>query len=209
MTQVFDPETSRATPVTVVRASPCHVSQVKDADKDGYAAVQLAFGEKAADRLNKPTQGHLDAAGIQTAVSLAEVRTDDASEYKKGQEVSCDIFSPGDRVDATGISKGKGFSGAMKRHNFKGLKASHGTHRVHRAPGAIGACATPARVFKGTRMAGQYGNERVTTLNLEVIEADAERGLLLLKGAVPGANGSVILVRSAIKSRQRAGAKSA
>ncbi|RIK11418.1 MAG: 50S ribosomal protein L3 [Acidobacteria bacterium] len=206
MTQIFDAETARAVPVTVLRTSPCRVAQVRSPETDGYSAVQLAFGEVRPGRINKPEQGHLDAAGVQSARTLAEVRTDDAAEYSLGQEITCSIFGPGDRVDVTATSKGKGFSGAMKRHNFKGLSASHGTHRVHRSPGAIGACATPARVFKGTRMAGQYGNARVTTLNLEVVEADAERGLLMVKGAVPGPAGGVVLVRSGVKSRKQAGA---
>lgn len=205
MTQIFDPDTSRAIPVTVLRTTPCRISQVKNEKRDGYSAVQLAFGEVKPGRLNKPKQGHLDSAGIQSAKVLMELRTDNASEYKAGQEITCDIFSPGDKVDVTATSKGKGFSGVMKRHNFKGLGASHGTHRVHRAPGAIGACATPSRVFKGTRMAGQYGNERVTTLSLEVAESDGERGLLLVKGAIPGPNGGVVLVRSAVKARPRKG----
>lgn len=203
MTQIFDPETARAIPVTVLRTSPCRVTQVKLPEKDGYAAIQLSFGEVPPERLNKPRQGHLDAAGVESARVLREVRTDDADGYQPGQELQCDIFSSGERVDVTATSKGKGFSGTMKRHNFRGLSASHGTHRVHRAPGAIGACATPARVFKGTRMAGQYGNARVTTLNLEVIEADSERGLLILKGAVPGPSGGVVLVRSGVKAKKK------
>lgn len=205
MTQIFDAETARAVPVTVLRTSPCRVTQVRSPEKDGYSGIQLAFGEVRPGRMNKPDQGHLDAAGVQSARTLMEVRTDDAADYSPGQEISCAIFNPGDRVDVTATSKGKGFSGVMKRHNFKGLSASHGTHRVHRSPGAIGACATPARVFKGTRMAGQYGNARVTTLNLEIVEADAERGLLMVKGAVPGPAGGVVLVRSGVKARKRAG----
>lgn len=203
MTQIFDAETSRAIPVTVLRTSPCQVSQVKSTDRDGYSAIQLAFGESKPGRLNKPTQGHLDAAGVQSARALMELRTEDAEEYKPGQEITCEIFTPGEKVDATAISKGKGFAGVMKRHNFKGLGASHGTHRAHRSPGAIGACATPARVFKGTRMAGQYGNERVTILNLEIAESDPERGLLLVKGAVPGPNGGIVFVRSAVKAKTK------
>jgi large subunit ribosomal protein L3 len=197
MTQIFDD--TRAVPVTVIKAGPCFVTQIKTQEKDGYEAVQLAFGTVDPRRLTKPERGHFKKHGDTPARHLVELRTDDASSYTPGQEITADVFQPGERTDVIGVSKGKGFSGVMKRHNFGGLKASHGTEKVHRSPGAIGACATPSRVFKGTRMAGQMGNERVTILNLEVVGADPERNLLLLRGAVPGPKGSLVMVRSAVK----------
>ena len=199
MTQVWD-DAGRIVPVTVIQAGPCRVVQVKTPDTDGYAAVQLSFGEVPARKLSKPELGHLKAHGAEPARHLAELRVDDPSAFAVGQLVKADVFTSGDRVDITGISKGKGFAGGMKRHNFKGQGASHGNHKKHRAPGAIGACATPARVFKGTRMAGQLGRQRVTTLNLEVVEGDAERSLILVKGSVPGPAGSLVFVRDAIKA---------
>ena len=199
MTQVWD-DAGRIVPVTVIQAGPCRVVQVKTPDTDGYAAVQLSFGEVPARKLSKPELGHLKAHGAEPARHLAELRVDDPSAFAVGQLVKADVFTSGDRVDITGISKGKGFAGVMKRHNFKGQGASHGNHKKHRAPGAIGACATPARVFKGTRMAGQLGRQRVTTLNLEVVEGDAERSLILVKGSVPGPAGSLVFVRDAIKA---------
>jgi large subunit ribosomal protein L3 len=199
MTQVFDPATNRVIPVTVVRAGPCKVAQVKTPERDGYSAIQLAFGERRAKHTTKPEKGHLAKAGIESARRLAELRNPEG-DFAPGQEVLCDIFAVAEKVDVVGISKGKGFSGVMKRHNFKGLGASHGAHRVHRHPGAIGACATPARVFKGTRMAGQHGRARTTILNLEVVEVDPERSLLLIRGAIPGPNGTVVLVREAVKA---------
>jgi large subunit ribosomal protein L3 len=195
MTQIF--EDTRAIPVTVIKAGPCFVAQVRSVERDGYAAVQLAYGD--ARGLNRPMQGHFDAHGGQPGRYVVEVRTDDAGAYEPGQELRADLFQPGDRTDVVGVSKGKGFAGVMKRHGFGGLSGSHGTERKHRSPGAIGACATPSRVFKGMRMAGQMGNERVTVLNLEVVRADPERNLLLLKGAVPGPNGALVMVRSAVK----------
>jgi large subunit ribosomal protein L3 len=200
MTQIFTDD-GRAVPVTVIKAGPCRVIQVKTPERDGYAAVQLAFG--ARKRLSKPIQGHVAKAGVESVRHLVELRTDDASEYKPGQEVTVTIFQPGDQADVVGVSKGKGFAGVMKRHGFAGLSASHGTERKHRSPGAIGACATPSRVFKGMRMAGQMGHERVTVLNLEIVGSDAERGLLLVKGAVPGPNGGLLMVRSGVKTRER------
>jgi len=178
MTQVFD-EGNRVLPVTVIEAGPCRVVQLKTPERDGYAAVQLAFGDTKAARLSKPELGHLKAANVEPTKYLAELRVDDLAGFELGQVLKADVFEAGERVDVTGISKGKGFAGVMKRHNFKGQGAGHGNHKKHRAPGAIGACATPARVFKGMRMAGQYGNTRVTTLNLQVVEGDAERNLLL------------------------------
>jgi large subunit ribosomal protein L3 len=204
MTQVFTDD-GRALPVTVLRAGPCRVVQVRTVERDGYAAVQLGYG--ADPRPTKPMAGHFAAAGTEPARYLVELRTDDDSDLEPGQEVRVDVFEPGDRADVIGVSRGKGFAGVMKRHGFGGLGASHGTERKHRSPGAIGACATPSRVFKGTRMAGQMGNERVTVLNLEVVEADAERGLLLLKGAVPGPPGGLLLIRSTVKAPAKASAR--
>ena len=202
MTQVWDSE-NRVVPVTVIQAGPCRVVQLKTPERDGYSAVQLAFGETKASRLSKPELGHLKAAAAEPTAHLAELRVDDLSGFEVGQIIGADVFAAGDKVDVSGISKGKGFSGGMKRHNFKGQGASHGNHKHHRAPGSIGACATPARVFKGMRMAGQYGSTRTTTLNLEVVEGDAERGLILVRGAVPGANGSLVFIRNAVKAGAR------
>jgi large subunit ribosomal protein L3 len=199
MTQIWDDQ-NRVVPVTVIEAGPCRVVQLKTPERDGYSAVQLSFGETKANRITKPELGHLQAAGGAPSRHLAELRVHDLAGFEIGQIVKADVFEAGERVDVTGISKGKGFSGTMQRHNFKGLGAGHGTHKKHRAPGSIGACATPARVFKGVRMAGQKGNERVTTLNLEVVRGDAERGLLLVKGAVPGPSGSLVFVRNATKA---------
>ena len=206
MTQIF--EDTRAVPVTVLKAGPCVVAQIKTEEKDGYNAVQLAFGEIATRKVSKPQRGHFDKASAEPTRHLVELRTDDVASYETGQVISADVFAAGDRADVIGVSKGKGFAGVMKRHGFGGLGASHGTERKHRSPGAIGACATPSRVFKGMRMAGQMGNERVTILNLEVVSADAERGLLLLRGAVPGPEGGLVMVRSATKSpAQKGGAR--
>jgi large subunit ribosomal protein L3 len=201
MTQVFTEE-GRALPVTVIAAGPCRVVQVKTVDRDGYAAVQLGYGARR--RSSKGLAGHFKKADLKPTRHLVELRTDDGESYEQGQEVKADVFAPGDRIDVIGVSKGKGFAGVMKRHGFSGLSASHGTERKHRSPGAIGACATPSRVFRGTRMAGHMGHQRVTVLNLEVVEADAERGLLLLKGAVPGPVGGLVMVRTSVKSREQA-----
>ena len=198
MTQIWD-EQHRAIPVTVVRVAPVRVVQVKTPDHDGYSAVQVTYGTRKASRINQPEAGHFARAGVEPGKTLIELRIDDASAYTVGQELRVDLLAVGDRVDVTAVSKGKGFAGVMKRHNFKGQGASHGNHKHHRAPGSVGACATPARVFKGTRMAGQMGGQRVTTLNLEVVQADAERGLLLVRGAVPGPRGAVVLIRDAVK----------
>ena len=198
MTQVWDSD-NRVIPVTVIQAGPCRVVQLKTPERDGYSAVQIAFGAAKEQRLTKPELGHLKKNGAAPSKHLAELRVDDLSPYAVGQVIGADVFAAGERVDVTGISKGKGFTGVMQRHNFKGQGASHGNHKKHRAPGSVGACATPARVFKGMRMAGQSGSERVTTLNLEVVEGDAERGLLLVKGAVPGPNGAIVFVRNAVK----------
>ncbi|MEY2566753.1 MAG: large subunit ribosomal protein [Actinomycetota bacterium] len=198
MTQVWDDQ-HRAVPVTVVKVSPVRVVQVKTTDQHGYSAVQVTYGTKKASRVNKPEGGHFAKAGVEPGKKLVELRLDDASAYSVGQELGADLLAAGERIDVTAVSKGKGFAGAMKRHNFKGQGASHGNHKKHRSPGAIGACATPARVFKGTKMAGQMGNQRVTTLNLEVVEADAEREILLVRGAIPGPRGGLIIIRNAVK----------
>jgi large subunit ribosomal protein L3 len=199
MTQVWDAD-NRVVPVTVIQAGPCRVVQLKTPERDGYSAVQLAFGDAKPARLTKPELGHLKKADAGPAKHLAELRVDDLAGFEVGQVLAADVFEAGERVDVTGISKGKGFTGVMKRHNFHGQGASHGNHKKHRAPGAIGACATPARVFKGMGMPGQHGAGRVTTLNLEVVEGDPDRGLLLLKGSVPGPTGSVVFVRDAVKA---------
>jgi large subunit ribosomal protein L3 len=200
MTQVFDEE-GRAVPVTVVEAGPCRVTQLKTSETDGYTAIQLAFGE--AKRVNKPLAGHLAKSGVGSARHLVELRLDDVSEYSVGAELKADVFEAGEVVDVIGVTKGKGFAGGMKRHNFKGLSATHGTQRKHRSPGSIGACATPARVFKGTRMAGHMGHVRVTTLNLRIIKADAERNVLLIRGAVPGPKGGLLMIRSSVRAARR------
>jgi large subunit ribosomal protein L3 len=197
MTQIFDE--TRAVPVTVIKAGPSVVSQIKTKETDGYDAVQLSFGVLRPRNLTRPMKGHFEKHDAKPGRYVVELRTDDAASYEPGQEITVDVFSPGDLVDVVGVSKGHGTSGVMKRHGFRGLKASHGTERKHRAPGAIGACATPSRVFKDMPMAGQHGNARVTVLNLEVVQADAERGLLLVKGAVPGPNGGLVMARSAVK----------
>jgi len=199
MTQVFTEE-GRAVPVTVIKAGPCRVVQVKTPETDGYAAVQLSLGQVR--RAGKPLAGHYGKAGVEPGRHLVELRTDDASSYQNGQEIKADVFQPGQHVDVVGVSKGHGFAGPMKRHGFGGLGASHGTERKHRSPGSIGAAATPSRVFKGIKMAGQLGNERVTVLNLEVVESDPERHLLLVKGAVPGPVGGLVMVRSGVKTRE-------
>jgi large subunit ribosomal protein L3 len=200
MTQVFE-ESGRAVPVTVVEAGPCRVVQVKTPEKDGYTAVQMSFG--AARKPTKPVTGHFKKAGVDPGRHLVELRLQDLGDLQPGAEIRADVFEAGELVDVVGVTKGKGFAGGMKRHNFGGLSATHGTQRKHRSPGSIGACATPARVFKGTRMAGHMGHSRVTTLNLQVIKADADRNLLLIKGAVPGPRGGLVMVRSAIRLRQR------
>jgi large subunit ribosomal protein L3 len=199
MTQVFD-ESNRVVPVTVVQAGPCVVTQVRTEEKDGYQAVQLAFGAVDPRKVNKPETGHFAKAGVTPRRFLAELRTTDAGEYTVGQEIKAeDVFSGGQVVDVTGTSKGKGNAGVMKRHGFHGLGAGHGVQRKHRSPGSIGACATPGRVFKGVRMAGRMGHVRVTTQNLTVHRVDAESGLLLIKGAIPGPKGGLVFVKSAAK----------
>jgi len=198
MTQVWD-ENNALIPVTVVKAGPCVVTQVRTPDVDGYSAVQIAFGAVAPRRVTKPLAGHFEKAGVTPRRHLVELRTADASSYTIGQELTVETFSAGQTVDVVGTTKGKGFAGVMKRHGFHGLGASHGVQRKHRSPGSIGGCATPGRVFKGIKMAGRMGHIRQTTMNLTVHAVDAERGLLLVKGALPGPKGSVVLVKTAAK----------
>ena len=198
MTQVWD-ENNRIVPVTVVKAGPCVVTQVRSADVDGYAAVQLGFGAIDPRKVNKPQAGHYAKAGVTPRRHLVELRTDDASEYTVGQELGPDVFEPGQTVDVAGTSKGKGFAGTMKRHNFKGVGASHGAHRNHRKPGSIGAGSTPSRVFKGLKMSGRMGSDSVTVQNLTVHSVDLDKGLLLIKGAIPGSIGSLVFVKTAAK----------
>lgn len=198
MTQVFD-ENNRIVPVTVVKAGPNVVTQVRTPDKDGYSAVQLAFGAIDPRKVTKPVAGHFKKAGVTPRRRVVEIRTTDAAEYTNGQELGADVFEQGQSVDVVGTSKGKGTAGVMKRHGFKGLGAGHGTQRKHRAPGSIGGCATPGRVFKGMRMAGRMGNVRTTTTGLSVFRVDTEKGLLLIKGAIPGPKGGLVLVRTASK----------
>ena len=198
MTQVWD-AAGKLVPVTVVQAGPCVVTQVRGAQADGYDAVQIAYGAIDPRKVNKPLAGHFAKAGVTPRRFLVELRTTDAAEYTPGQEVTAEVFEAGQVVDVVGRTKGKGTAGVMKRHGFGGLGAAHGTQRKHRSPGSIGACATPSRVFKGTRMAGRMGAVRQTTQNLTVHSVDAERGLILIKGAVPGPRGSVVLVKTAAK----------
>ncbi|HVN50476.1 MAG TPA: 50S ribosomal protein L3 [Acidimicrobiales bacterium] len=198
MTQVWD-DANRVVPVTVVKVAPLRVVQIKTPERDGYSALQVTYGQRDTRKLPKPEAGHYAKAEVPAGTRLVELRLDDVSGYEIGQELTVDLLAAGELVDVTAVSRGKGFAGTMKRHNFGGQKASHGTHRVHRKPGSVGACATPARVFKGTRMAGRMGGEKVTTLNLVVVEANAEAGLLLVRGAVPGPKGGLVVVRDAVK----------
>jgi large subunit ribosomal protein L3 len=198
MTQTWD-ENNRLVPVTVVAAGTNVVTQVRGPEKDGYNAVQIGFGEVAGRKVTRPQAGHFAAAGVTPRRHLVEIRTADAASYTVGQELAPDVFAAGEVVDVTGTSKGKGFAGVMKRHGFAGVSASHGAHRNHRKPGSIGGCSTPGRVFKGLRMAGQMGAVAVTTQNVTVHAIDVERGLVLLKGAVPGPKGGLLVIRSAAK----------
>ena len=202
MTQTWD-ENNRIVPVTVVAAGTNVVTQVRKPETDGYNAIQVGFGEIDGRKVTKPSAGHFGKASVTPRRHLAEIRTADASTYEVGQELSPELFAAGDDVDVTGTSKGKGFAGTMKRHGFKGQGASHGAQAVHRRPGSIGGCATPGRVFKGTRMSGRMGSDRVTTQNLLVHKVDAENGVLLIKGAIPGRNGGLVMVRSAIKRGEK------
>jgi large subunit ribosomal protein L3 len=198
MTQVWD-ENNRVVPVTVVKAGPCVVTQIRKQEVDGYEAVQIAYGAVKPTKVNKPEAGHFAKAGVTPRRYLVEIRTTDAAEYQLGQEITAETFGAGQLVDVSGTSKGHGFAGVMKRHNFRGLGAGHGVQRKHRSPGSIGACATPGRVFKGVRMAGRMGSVRVTVQNLTVQAVDAEKGLILLKGAIPGPNGGLVLVKTSAK----------
>ena len=205
MTQIWDDQ-NRMIPVTVLQVAPLRVVQIRTPERDGYSAVQLAYGEISPRKVNKPVTGQYAAAGVNPRRHLAEFRLDDeaaAADYEVGQELTAEIFADGSYVDVTGTSKGKGFAGTMKRHGFKGQGASHGAQAVHRRPGSIGGCATPGRVFKGTRMSGRMGSDRITTQNLKVHKVDAENGVLLIKGAIPGRNGGLVVVRTAIKRGEK------
>ncbi len=199
MTEIWD-ENNKMIPVTVIAAGPCVVTQIRTPERDGYKAIQLGFGGIKAKKVTKPVAGHFDKAGVTPRKHLAEVRTADADQYEVGQELTVDTFEVADVVDVVGISKGKGTAGVMKRHGFAGLRASHGVHRKHRAPGAIGACATPGNVSKGLKMAGRMGVERVTVQNLKIERINSDKGLLLVRGAVPGANGGLVVVKTAAKT---------
>lgn len=203
MTQLWD-ENNKIVPVTVIAATTNVVTQVRTPEKDGYNAIQLGYGEIDGRKVTKPSAGHFEKAGVTPRRHIAEIRTADAASYEVGQEISPELFAAGEDVDVTGTSKGKGYAGVMKRHGFAGVGASHGAHRNHRKPGSIGACATPGRVFKGTRMAGRMGTDTITTQNVTVHAVDVEKGLILLKGAVPGPKGGLIMIRSAAKSGQEA-----
>jgi large subunit ribosomal protein L3 len=198
MTQVWGAD-NRVVPVTVLRVQPARIVQVKTTERDGYTAVQVTYGQKDAKKLTKPQAGHFAKADVAPGIRLVELRLDSVDGMEVGQEIGADTLEAGQKVDVTAVSRGKGFAGTMKRHNFSGQGASHGNHKHHRAPGSIGSCSFPGRVFKGLKMSGHMGHEQVTTLNLEVVEADAERGLLLVKGSVPGPNGGVVIVRNAVK----------
>ena len=204
MTQVWDDQ-NRAVPVTVVRVSPARVVQVKTPDKEGYSAVQVTWGTRRASALTKPELGHFAKAGVAPGAKLVELRLDDVAGYVVGQEILASTFEKGEKIDATAVAKGKGFAGGMKRHNFSGQGGAHGNHKHHRAPGSIGACSTPGRVFKGTRMAGRMGGGQVTTTNLEVVAVDLDRHLVLVKGAVPGPRGGVVILRTSVKNPMKAG----
>ncbi|MGL5809220.1 MAG: 50S ribosomal protein L3 [Nocardioides sp.] len=199
MTQMWD-EKNRLVPLTVIAAGTNVVTQVRHPETDGYNAIQVGYGEIDARKVTKPLAGHFAKAGVTPRRHVIEIRTADAPSYTVGQELAPDLFAAGELVDVTGTSKGKGFAGTMKRHGFSGVGASHGAHKNHRKPGSIGACATPGRVFKGVRMAGRMGGDTVTTQNVTVHAVDAEKGLILLKGAVPGPKGGVVVVRTAVKS---------
>jgi large subunit ribosomal protein L3 len=200
MTQMWD-ENNKFIPVTVIEVGPNVVTQIRNVERDGYEAIQIAAGQIDPRKVNKPAAGHFEAAGVTPRRTLTEIRTNDSAEYSLGQELTVDTFEAGQKVDVVGTSKGKGFAGVMKRHGFHGVGASHGAHRNHRKPGSIGASSTPSRVFKGMRMAGRMGGDRVTVLNLTVHAVDAEKGLLLVKGAVPGARGRTVFVRTAVKGK--------
>ncbi len=205
MTQAWD-ENNRIVPLTVIAAGTNVVTQVRTPDKDGYNAIQIGFGEIEGRKVGKPAAGHFDKAGVTPRRHVAEIRTSDATSYEVGQELTPEVFAAGQEVDVTATSKGKGFAGTMKRHGFHGVGASHGAHRNHRKPGSIGACATPGRVFRGTRMSGRMGTDTVTTQNVTVHAVDVEKGLILIQGAVPGPKGGLVMIRSAAKKSQETGA---
>ena len=198
MTQLWD-ENNRIVPVTVIAATTNIITQVRQPEPDGYNAIQIGFGEIEGRKVNQPQAGHFAKAGTTPRRHLVEIRTAAAGDYTVGQELAVDTFAPGDEIDVTGTSKGKGFAGTMKRHGFHGVSSSHGAHRNHRKPGSIGACATPGRVFKGVRMAGRMGSDTVTTQNLTVHAVDTDKGLILVKGAIPGPKGGLVVLRSAAK----------
>ena len=200
MTQVWADD-NRVIPVTVLRVETARVVQIKTNERDGYTALQVTFGQKDPKKLTKPEAGHFAKAGVQAGRRLVELRLDSVDGYVVGQELKADTLVKGMKVDVMAVSRGKGFAGAMKRHNFKGQGASHGNHKMHRSPGSVGSCSFPGRVFKGLRMAGHMGHQQVTTLNLEVVEADPERNLVMVRGSVPGPNGGVVIVRNAVKGK--------
>ncbi len=199
MTQQWDEE-GRIVPVTVLRINDCRVVQVKTTERDGYTAVQVTYGQRAAQKLNRPQAGHFDRAGVEPGQRLVELRMDEVDDLTPGTQLDPSVFEPGELVDVTAVSKGKGFAGVMKRHNFAGQRATHGAHLVHRAPGSIGACATPSRVFKGMKMPGRMGGGKVTTLNLTVVSVSEDGNLMLLKGSVPGPKGGTVMIRNAVKA---------
>lgn len=198
MTQVWDDD-NQVVPVTVLRVAPARVVQVRTPERDGYSALQVTYGHKDARKMPQGLAGHYASHGVEPGVRLVELRIDDTNGFEVGQEIGADTFEPGETIDVTATSKGKGFAGTMKRHGFKGQPASHGAHRVHRKPGAVGQCATPSRVFKGVKMSGRMGGTKVTTLNLEIVRSDPDQQVVLVKGAVPGPKGGVVLVRNAVK----------
>ncbi len=207
MTQVWDDD-NRIVPVTVVEVTPCRVVQIKHPDTDGYSALQVTFGRRDESKLTQPEAGHFAKAGVEPGTKLVELRVDDVSEYEVGQELTVDLLESGELVDVTAVSKGKGFAGAMKRHGFSGQRASHGAHKVHRKPGAVGQCATPSRVFRGKKMPGRMGGDKVTVLNLEVVRSDVDQNVVLVRGGVPGPKGGAVVIRNAVKGGAVNGAKS-
>lgn len=204
MTQIWDDQ-NRVIPVTVLKIQPARVVQIRTPEEDGYSAVQVTYGNKDANKLNKAIAGQYERAGVAPGTRLVELRLDDVNGIAVGQELGTDLFEAGEYVDVTGQSKGKGFAGTIKRHNFTGQPNSHGAKRVHRKPGSVGQCATPGRVFKGKRLPGRMGAERVTTLNLEIVRADAEEQVVLVRGSVPGPRGGVVILRDAIKAPSSGG----
>jgi large subunit ribosomal protein L3 len=206
MTQVWG-EGNKVIPVTVLKVDPARIVQVKTTERDGYTALQVTYGLKDAKKLTKPEAGHFAGAGVAAGTNLVELRLDSIDGFEVGQQISVDTLIPGERVDVIATSRGKGWAGAMKRHNFAGQGAAHGNHKMHRSPGSVGQCSFPGRVFKGQKMAGHMGNHQVTTLNLEVVSADLERNLLLVKGSIPGPNGGVVIVRNAVKAPRKSAAK--